>query len=183
MNPDKIKTVEINGRKFQICKMSARTALKVTKILAAKVLPFLESFLGDKMPETDSLDAFLACVPLDDVAKAIDRIDEADLDRLIDYGLTHCYEHLPAGAVQVLTPNGSYGVAGVDDDMLFTLRLLAESIAWSVAGFFDENRWVSMFRGMEILPQQKAATPMKSSSPQSPQGTGNNMKSGTAHTT
>jgi len=160
MNPDKMKTVEIGGRNFIFYKMSAKTSLKVTKILAAKVLPFLDSFLGlgGKMPEGDSLDEFLSGISLDVISEAIDKIDEADLDKLIDYGLTHCYEKLPAGQTQVLNPNGTYGVAGVEDDMLFTLRLTVEAIMWSVAGFFDASRWTSMFQGMATIFQPNAST-------------------------
>ena len=150
MNTDKIKHVEVNGRNFAIFKMSAKTSLKVTKLLAAKVLPFLDSFMGPdgKVPDWGSLDEFLSGVSLDAVSEAMDKINEADLDKLIDYGLSHCYEKLPAGQTQALNPNGTYGAAGIEDDMLFTLRLAAEAIMWSVSGFFDASRWSSMFQGM-----------------------------------
>ena len=160
MNPDKIKTVEIDGRTFQIYKMSAKTSLKVTKILAAKILPFLDSFLGGKLIATDNMDEFLQHISLDEIANAVDKIEEADLDKLIDYGLTHCYEKLPAGLTQVLTSNGTYSVTGVEDDMMMTLRLTVEAIMWSVAGFLDASRWTSTFQGLGTMFRQFTPTSM-----------------------
>jgi len=164
MSVDKVKTVEIDGRKFQVYKMSAKTSLKVTKILAAKILPFLDSFLGldGKLPEGDNMDDFLSTISLEKIADAIDHIDEADLEKLIDYGLSHCYEQLAGGATQVLNSNGTYGVAGVEDDMIFTLRLTVEAIAWSVSGFFDASRWTSMFQGMGDIFKLNMPTSMNS---------------------
>ena len=167
MNSDKIKTVEVDGRTFLIYKMNAKTSLKVTKILTAKILPFLDTFLDGKMKEMENLDDFLTQISLDEIANAIDKVDEADLDRLIDYGLTHCYERLAAGPAQVLNSNGTYGVGGVEEDMLFTLRLTIEAIMWSVQGFFNASRWTLMFQGLGDLFKQSVPTQMTSFSSQS----------------
>jgi len=134
MNPDKVKTVEIYGRKFQIYKMSAKASLKVIKILAAKVLPFLN--IDGKFPETDNMDELLSIISLEKIADAIGHINGDDLEKLINYGLSHCYEKLTGGATQVLNSNGTYGVMGIENDMIFTLRLTIEVIAWSVSGIF-----------------------------------------------
>ena len=165
MNPEKLKFVEVNGRKFAIMKMSAKNSLKVARLLTAKVLPFLDSFMelfknGDLLDENSeaSLDDFLSVISLDVIAEALDKVDDADLDKLINFGLSHCYEVLPAGQMLVLNQNGTYGVSGIDDDAMFTLRLTIEAIAWSVQGFFDASRWTSMFQGMASFFQQNAST-------------------------
>lgn len=162
MNSDKIKTIEVGGRTFVIYKMNAKTSLKVTKILTAKILPFLDAFLNGKIAEMENLEDLLSQISLDEIAAAIDKVDEADLERLIDCGLTHCYEKLAGGQTQVLNPNGTYGVSGIEDDMLFTLRLAIEAIMWSVSGFFNASHWTSMFQGLGDMWGQGA--PMQTTS-------------------
>jgi len=181
MNPERIKTIEVNNRKFQIVKMDARASLKVSKLLAAKVLPMLDTFLpviqdalggGGKavdfqditanLSDDEWLDNFLAHISLKKIASALDLIDDNDLDKLINYGLSCCYEQLPAGPAQVLNANGGYGVAGIEEDMMFTLRLAIDAIVWSVAGFFEGSRWTSMFKGLGTMFQQDTQTSMNS---------------------
>jgi len=183
MFADKLKTVEMNGRKFQIRKMDAKTSWKTKLILGAKVLPFLDSFLNNGMPEMNNIDEFLSGIELDKIALAMEKIGEEDVDRLFNYGLSHCYEVLHAGPVQVLNPNGTYGVADVEYDDVLALGLIVEAFKWSLEGFFEGSRWTSIFQGMGGLFQQFAPMSMTSSSPPLSPDIGNNTNFGTELTT
>ena len=159
MNPDNIRHVEINGRKFMFCKMTPKAALKIVKLLAAKILPFLDkipfaSLAGAVDGGLDDLDGFLEGLNLPGIASALDLIDDESLDKLIDAGLAHSYEQLASGPVRVINPDGTYAVAGIEHDVKLTLRLTIEAIVWSVADFFDGKGWSSTFQGMGDLFKQ-----------------------------
>lgn len=141
---DKVKIIEIEGRKFQIHKFDAKTSLKVSKVIIAKILPFVETFLpaltnsggeanvkdlAESLGNADNLGEMLSSISLEKMAHALDIIDDNDLDRIIDFSLKNCYELLSAGPVQVLSPNGMYGVQGVEDDMLLMLTI---SSLWAI---------------------------------------------------
>jgi len=154
---ERINNIEVDGRKFHVRKFNARMGLRVSKLLIAKLLPVLDTFLpslmggnnlGVNLSDTAWMDEMLNILSLDKIANALDLIEDSDLDKLINYSLSHCYELLPAGPTQVLKQDGTYGVADVEDDMLITLRLIAESIQWSVRDFFDGKRWSSIFKPM-----------------------------------
>jgi len=155
---ERIKTIEIDNRKFQLLKMDARTSLKVVRLLTAKVLPMIDTILpmlidvlNNGIEQGDiNTDTFISAISFGKIALALDLIDDSDLDKLINFGLSHCCEVLQAGAVQVLNQNGTYGVQNVEDDLMLTLRLSIESIAWSIMDFFDGNRWTSMFAGIAM---------------------------------
>lgn len=161
MNMDRVKYIEVDGRKFQVHKFDAKASLKIAKLIIAKILPMLDTFLPallhDGMPknandipakiaDADTLGDLFSALSLEKVAHALDLIDEADLDRIIDISLRHCYEALPAGPVRVLNADGTYSVDGVEFDMLLMLRLTAEAVLGSAGGFFDASRWTSMFK-------------------------------------
>ncbi|MCL1999705.1 MAG: hypothetical protein FWG65_13180 [Turicibacter sp.] len=145
------KTIEIpansaggEGRTFEIKKMPARVSLKIAKTLLASAVPFFGTVAPSKIAEfvksDKDIDKFLENLDLIAIANALDNIEDESLDKLINAGLANCYEILPAGSVQVLNPNGTYNVPGVEDDLLVMLRLTIESLVHSVRGFFQENR-------------------------------------------
>lgn len=165
---DKVKVIDVEGRTFHVTKMSPKTSIKVVKMLGAKVLPFLDSLPIDKLMggnengaenSTDlmgSVDDFLQDLDLYKIATALDAIDDETIDKLIDCGLSHCFEPLSAGNARVLNQDGTYGVQGIDDDIVITVRLTLEAITWSVASFFQGNRWGSMFQSVGAMFQPSA---------------------------
>ena len=128
------------------------------------------------------LDNVLTAISFDRLAEVIAKIDDSDLDKLINYSLSHCFEQLPAGPTRVLNPDGTYGVDGVEYDGVFMLRLVIETVWWGVAGFLDGSRWTSIFKPLADLFPQGMPTSMSSSTPPLPEDTGNSMNFGTAPT-
>jgi len=150
-----INIITVDERQFQVRKFDARTGLKIAKLLVSKILPMLGSFLpfltgeGSLDPSIDDtawLDGMIGNLSLDQISHAIDLVDDNDLDKLINFSLSHCYEMLPAGPAQVLKHDGTYGVAGVEHDIIITLRLVVEAIQWGAKGFLDGKRWASIFK-------------------------------------
>jgi len=162
----------ISERKFAVHKFNAKASLKIAKLLVAKILPVVDTFvpavLGGaiasngaiitKAGASDSLDKFLSDISLERVSHALDLIDDDDLDRLLDISLRHCYEQLPAGPVRVLNPDGTYGVQNVEYDPLLVMRLTAEAILWSSGVFFNASRWASTFKPLAASLPQSAPT-------------------------
>ena len=112
------------------------------------------SKLTDQVQEM-GMDSFLEDLDLYKISTALDNIDDETIDKLVNYSLQCCYEALPAGNAQVLNASGTYGVAGVEDDLFLTIRLSIEAITWSASSFFHEGRWTSTFQPIANLLQLK----------------------------
>jgi len=190
--PEIGKHIEIEGRAFSICKFNAIVSIKVSKLLIAKILPVLDTFLPslggagtieENINDSEWLNKTLGSFSMEKIATAIDLVGDDDLDKLIDCSLNHCFEKLKVGYVQVLRRDGTYGTPGIEDDMLFTIRLLIEAIAWGVSGFFDGSRWASVLKPVVDSFLPSASTLMNSFSSPSQQDSGGSMSFGMAHTT
>jgi hypothetical protein len=153
----KMKRIEVEGRQFSIRKFDAKSSVKISKLLIAKILPVFDKV----MPLlSQGLDAGSLSGAMDAsvIAGALDLIRDEDLDKIFDTSLKHCYEDLPAGQAQVMGANGLYGVADLEDDPLLALRLVAEAVMWSVEGFFDASRLGSVLSPLFGMLRQKALT-------------------------
>ena len=132
--------VDVEGRKFQIQKMNAKTAVKTARILGGYVTQ-LAPLVNDI--QTGDLSAF---------GQVLSGIKDEDIDKLIDFALPCVYEMKPAGAVQVVNPDtGSYNVQNLEDDPVLIMRLVYEAVREGVAGFFQGNRLASVFEGVTSL--------------------------------
>ena len=190
MDYEKTKAIEIDGRRFTVTKMTPVTAMKVKLMVAAKILPLFEALpLQSLMATFDNVatisdEGFLESLNLDALSRALDALSKDDtLDKLFAYGLTNCFEMLPAGPARVLNPDGTYGVANIEDDPILLLRLIFEVIMHSSKGFFDGSRWTSIFKGTAGMFKQFVPTSMTASLPPSSQDIGGNTNSGTEPTT
>lgn len=154
---NQIKFIEIEDRKFSIKKFDAKTSLKISKLIIAKILPVFEGVLPSLNStdannlRTEIADNTEEFISLEGISKALELITDEDLDKIIDASLMSCYELLPAGQVQVLNKNGTYGVATVENDPLLVMRLTAEAVIWSIGGFFDADRLTSLLKPMAVL--------------------------------
>ena len=154
---DKTKTIEIEKRTFVIHKFDAKSALKISKLVLAKILPIFDTVLPVISASTDLSQIKVdEAINLEAIAKALDLIDDKDLDRIIDVSLQYTFEQLKSGLVRVLNSDGTYGVIGVEDDPVIVLRLVIESIAWSLRGFFDGSRLTSVLAPLTGLLTQTA---------------------------
>ena len=139
---EKEKYIEVEERRFVVRKFPAKTALKMTLLLSSKALPAISGFKDGVVQSSDGDNALL----FDGIGKALDNLSEKDLDKVIDTALLYCAESLKAGQTTVLNNDGSFGVAGVEDDMLLMLRLVIEVLIFNFENFLEGSRWGSMFK-------------------------------------
>lgn len=153
------KYIEIEGRKFCVSKYPAKDGLKTTRLIIAKLLPVFESFVSpEAITELRSMNLnnkelqveLLKYLNIENITKALEMISDEDFDILVNRALSNCYEMLPAGNTQILNPNGTYGVEGIEYDYILTLRLVAESLIWSIGGFFDVSRLTSIMKAIKL---------------------------------
>ena len=131
--------VEVEGRKFQIKKMDAKTAVKTARILGGYVTQLAP--LVDDI-QAGGLAAF---------SQVLGGVRDEDIDKLIDFALPCVSEMKPAGLVQVFDPAaGSYNVENLRDDPVLVIRLVFEAVRAGIAGFFQENRLASVFAGVTL---------------------------------
>ena len=144
---DKEKYIEVEGRKFVVKKFPAKTAIKVSKTILAKALPSFSEFSETVNQSAEGDNKIL----FKNISELLDRLSDEDLDKVVDTSLMFCSEVLPAGQATVLNKDGTFGVVGAEEDMVLTLRLVTEVLMLNYAGFFDENRWGSMFKPLAVM--------------------------------
>lgn len=127
------KIIEVNGRKFRLNKMSARTGtfmlLKITKILP----PILENISLDQLDE-DNFN--IKELNLSKLLEPIFDMDEKEFHYIQDNCLKTVEEILPAGAQAVLNDNGQWGVLNIEFDMALVMNLTVQSLWFNLQGFF-----------------------------------------------
>jgi len=153
------KSIEIDGRQFQVNKFTATTGIKIAKTLASKIIPVFDSFFpmiqqamsGSDFTRDELMANLDTLLDFDGISKALDMVSEKDLDYIMNTSLTYCYEVLPAGNAQVRNEDGTYGVQDIEYDAILVLRLVVEAIKVGVGDFFDGNRLTSTLGPMVSL--------------------------------
>ena len=139
---DKTKKIEIEERTYIIHKFDAKTSLKAIKRLISKIMPIFDQ--GSLTAETLAGNIGDA-ISINSISRALDEIEDKDLDYLFDTSLKHAFLVLPNGdTVQVMNNNGLYGVDGIEYDLVLVLRLIIEAVVLSVQGFTDASRLASI---------------------------------------
>lgn len=127
------KDIEVNGRKFRLNKLNARTGtymlLKMTKILP----PILENLDFDKL---DSDDFNFKDLNLTKILSPIFDMDEKEFAYIQDNCLKTVEELLPAGPQAVLDNYGQWGVSNIEFDMVLVMNLTVQSLWFNLQGFF-----------------------------------------------
>ena len=152
------KIIYIEDRKFRIKKFDAVTAVKISKLLAAKMLPALGSvtdLLFSDTEEPTDVSQIADFLDFESISKALDLITDEDLEKTINAGLNVCEEELPAGFTKVINANGSYAVMDLEYDPILIIRLVVEAIMWGIEGFFDGSRLTSILKPLSTLFQPK----------------------------
>lgn len=122
--------IEIDGVSYSIKKFTAKTGLKMARLVLAKLAPIIPMLdpgasTDDKLYET--------------LAEIFDSLSDADIDNIVDKCLRECYVILPAGPQPIIDETGHYGVEDVEHDLMLTLRLCFEAIKWGASDFFGEK--------------------------------------------
>lgn len=160
---DKLYThVTIKEQDFCIKKFTAKTGLKIARMVIAKaapLIPFLEKMSTGKkpapangeaieQPKEEPMTAEEEQRMYDAVGTLMESLSDEDMDTLVDHCMRVCYLNLPAGLQEVLDETGHYGVPDVEYDMMLTLRLCVEAIKWGASDFFgDKNSALSQMIG------------------------------------
>lgn len=150
-------------RRFCISKYPAKDGLKTARLIIAKLLPVFESFITPEQVAALASGAMeeeqvWELLNVDNITKALELISDSDLDIIFDRALQNCYESLPAGNARVLNENGTYGVEDVEYDYILSMRLVAESLIWSIGSFFDAKRLTSIMADVKVSLPQSAST-------------------------
>jgi hypothetical protein len=127
------KDIEVNGRKFRLNKLNARTGtymlLKITKILPS----ILENIDFDKIKSEDfnfkDLNLTKTLSPIFDM-------DEKEFAYIQDNCLKTVEELLPGGPQVVLDNNDQWGVLNIEFDMALVINLTVQSLWFNLQGFF-----------------------------------------------
>lgn len=150
MNPtENFKDVEINGRTFRIRKFDARTGsfmlLKITGLLA----PLFKNLDLSKLKEAkDASEVKLEALNIPGLMSELGNLSEKDFEYVQGKCLQVCSELLPAGPTPVLNSNGTFGVAGIEDDTMTVLALTAHTLIFNVKGFFSGSPLASLVGGL-----------------------------------
>lgn len=122
--------IEIDGVSYSIKKFTAKTGLKMARLVLSKMAPILP-LLDQEASTEDKLFSALS--------EVLDSMSDADIDDLVNKCLRVCYVTLPAGLQPIIDETGHYGVEDVEYDMVLTLRLCFEAIKWGASDFFGEK--------------------------------------------
>ena len=124
MAVDIFKTVEIGESTYRIKKFTAITGLQIARMILSKLTP-----LAPLLREAgNDLDAETLYANLSQLSKCLDTISDEELASLTK----KCY-------VNCIDDSGNYALEGLEYDLMLTLRLIWEAIAWGAADFFDAN--------------------------------------------
>jgi hypothetical protein len=145
---DSFKDVEINGVRYQVGRMTARTGSWILAQIFTKIMPAtVEGNLGFDLPGGRS------------------EMSEEEFHNLQDHCLAVCsrYEELPPGsgretAMPIMASPGVFAVKELEYDLVAVLGLTIHALVFNVACFFDGDALTSIlesFRGLSLF---KAST-------------------------
>lgn len=135
MAVDLFKTVEIGESTYRIKKFTAITGMQIARMILSKLTP-----LAPLLREAgNDLDAETLYANLSQLSKCLDTISDEELASLTKKCLLVCAKKMPHGYVNCIDDAGNYALEGLEYDLLLTLRLIWEAIAWGAADFFDAN--------------------------------------------
>jgi hypothetical protein len=134
---EKFKYIELDGRKWVIGKMDARTGSYIAAKLMVSALPA----------------AMEAQLNLPNMPKGRSFMSKEEFYELQNECLRVCYQDLPAGKAAVISDNDAWGVADVEDDMVLVISLTVHALLHNVKGFFEGNAFkdlLASFKGMKL---------------------------------
>lgn len=140
------KIIHLGKRQFLIKKMTAKQGSWVAMQLFTKLIPIGVAAFGDMAkakamikPETIPETKPSMLDSLKDLPAIQKLLTEEEFSRLQDTCLSCCYEVLKGGNIPVIGANGSWGVEGLEYDIVKVMALTINALTFSVAGFFEEN--------------------------------------------
>ncbi|EKQ56267.1 MULTISPECIES: phage tail assembly chaperone [unclassified Clostridium] len=142
--PENYKDIEINGRKFRLNKMDAKTGsfmlFKLMKILTPMV----------KNIKTDEKEVDLANLNLTEIAESLFDLEEKEFRYIQDNALQVVQELLGAGPTKVLNQFGEFEANNIEFDTGLVMNLTVQSLYFNIKGFFKGSPLESMLKGLNI---------------------------------
>lgn len=145
MKRETCKYIALKGRKFRIDKFDALTGSYIAYKLMAQMLPGgLDKQISDKMPKGRTV---------------MSKEEFVDLQRDC---LAVCKEIVTAGGNEMPMPvvmaNGSWGVAGLEDDTITVMTLTINALVFNVAGFFEGDALKELTQSLSGISLYNAKT-------------------------
>lgn len=142
--PENYKDIEVNGRKFRLNKMDAKTGsfmlFKLMKILTPMV----------KNIKEDAKDVNLNDLNLTEIAESLFDLEEKEFRYIQDNALKVVQELLGAGPAKVLNELGEFEVNNIKFDTGLVMNLTVQSLYFNIKGFFKGSPLESMLKGLNI---------------------------------
>ena len=139
------KEIEINGRKFRLNKMDARTGSYMLFKLIKILTPIYKNIKIDNIEELNLDD-----INLTELMSSIFDLPEEEFRYIQDNCLRVVEEILPAGPAKVFDKYGNYGVLDIEFNTGLLMDLTIQSLIFNVQGFFEGSPLSSIVKGLNI---------------------------------
>jgi hypothetical protein len=144
--PIVFKDIEVEGRKFRLNKLDARTGSYMTFKLVGILTPLFKNI------DLESLeDLKLNDLNIIEMSSSLFKLSEDDFRFVQDNCLQVVDELLPAGLQKVLDKSGKWGVLDIEFDAALVMNLTIQSLVFNVTGFFKGSLLSSITNRLNIF--------------------------------
>lgn len=133
------KTIDIDGRKFILCKFNAKSG----SYILFKLMGILAPIFKDIKEIKDTED-----INLTELATSLFSLPETEFRYIQDNCLMSVKETLQSGPVQILNEFGTWGVEDIEFDTQLVLDLTLKTLVFNIAPFFKGSQLSSMTKGL-----------------------------------
>jgi hypothetical protein len=132
--PEIYKNIEVDGRKFKLTKMDARTGSYMLFKLMKIITPIFKNIKQDSLE-----DASMEDLNLTELFSSLFDLPRDEFEYIQDSCLKVVYETLKAGEQPVIDKTGNWGVIDIEYDTSLVMQLTIQSLIFNVKGFFSGN--------------------------------------------
>jgi len=132
--PINYKDIEINGRKFRLNKLNARTGSYMLFKLLKILTPIFKNVKQENLKDMDLQD-----LNLTELAESLFDFPEEEFRYIQDNLLQVTEERLDAGNQKVLNSNLGWGILNIENDVSLVMNLTIQCLVFNVSGFFGGN--------------------------------------------
>lgn len=143
--PETQKQIEIDGRKFILKKMDARTGSFLLYRLMKILAPVFKNVNLDQLKD-DNIDN----INLTELASSLLDLSEDEFRYIQDHALYFVDELYPAGPMPVFNKNGDWGSLDIEFNMTLVMNLTIQSLMYTMKDFFTGSPLVSLMKGLTI---------------------------------
>lgn len=143
---ERTKIIEIDGRKFVLCKFNALTGSYILFKLTKIITPILNTLKNvDELSELKLED-----INLTELASSLFTLKEEEFSYIQEHCLKSTNEVLPAGNVAVLNEFGVWGNEGLEFDTALVLNLTLKELVFNIAPFFTGLQSSSIMKDLTL---------------------------------